>query len=97
MRAAGAASAFLALVVTMTAERPTVESLGLGLLGIVAFAVSCLFKGGKAARSQGSVSAARTETPEPSASGFAGYGLSATDDAATMHPALMAGVQPTRR
>jgi len=97
MRAVGAMAASLALLVTMTADRPTTGSLGLGLLGVAAFAISCLFKRGGPAPSRAPQPVPRPSTPEQGAPSFAGYGLGVADDAAKLHPALMAGVPSPRR
>jgi hypothetical protein len=94
-RISGAAAAFLALIVVMTADRPGPGSLGIGVLGIVAFAISRLFKAAGSVPSPATPS--RTEPVRPEPVGFAGYGLSASDDATSLHPALTAGIALPRR
>lgn len=96
MRFLGAAAALLALIVTMAAEQPTPASLGLGLVGIAAFAISCLFKGGKAVPSLPPAQQTRPGPTQPTGSASADGGLGTADAAANIHRALMAGVRPQR-
>ncbi len=97
IRAFGVASAFLALTVTMTVERPSMESLGLGMAGILVFAVSLLFKGSKPVPSRPAAKAPENPPTEAAPTEFPSYGLLATDSGAGTHPALMAGVRAPRR
>lgn len=97
VRALGAASASLALVVAMAMERPTAGSLGLGLLGILAFAVSRLFRKRVSPPPKRTAPVPQQARPEPAAAVIAGYGLLQTDDGTTLHPALTAGIQPSGR